>query len=71
MSGHVSRPQIRLDNSQWILFSDVLISHAGEVSDLLILIPEALGCWGGHRRALCVPVSRAGPAAGLGKVLCH
>lgn len=69
MSEHVSRPQIRLDSTLWNLFSDVLTSRAREVSDLLILTPEAFGWWGRHRAApLCAPVSRAGP--GLGSPWC-
>lgn len=42
MSGHVSRTSISLDNSQMNLFSDVLVKHASETSNLLIFIIEAL-----------------------------
>lgn len=67
MSGHVSRPQVRLDNTLWNLFSEVLINSAREVSDLLVSIPAALGCWGGHRRALCVPWQQSWPSCWPGE----
>lgn len=58
MSGHVSRTSISLDNSQMNLFSDVLVKHASEISNLLIFIIEALLIsWEARRQSIYIPLS--------------